>query len=325
MKRGGIGGYFELELPDRGGFLHDDGVLLNSGRNALEYVLRSLPDVKHLWIPYYTCDVILGPIKKLDIAFTFYRINERLEVKDSIDLQAGDYLLYTNYFGIKDQYVRQLADKYGFGLIIDNAQAWFADPIPGISTIYSPRKYVGAPDGGIAYCRFGIDINQFEQDSSCDRCSHLLKRIDLGPTEGYADFKDNSRLLANQTIRRMSKLTERILKSIDFESIKEKRNDNYLFLSDKLGKSNMFSVPVHTSFSCPMFYPFLTDKDDLKASLIRDGIFVATYWPNVLSLPSDLELEIGFTKRMLAIPCDQRYGESELERIIETIRGYCIC
>lgn len=321
----GIGGYFELELPNRGGFLHDDGVLLNSGRNALEYVLRSLPDIKHLWIPYYTCDVILEPIRKLDIAFTFYRINEKLEIGDSVDLHAGDYLLYTNYFGIKDQYVQQLADKYGFGLIIDNAQAWFADPIPGISTIYSPRKYVGVPDGGIAYCRFGIDTYQFEQDSSYDRCSHLLKRIDSGPSEGYAAFKDNNRLLANQPIRRMSRLTQRILKSIDFESIKEKRIDNFLFLDEKLGKSNLFSVSEQTSFSCPMFYPYLTDKDDLKASLIRNGIFVATYWPSVLSLPSDLDLEIGITKRMLAIPCDQRYGESELERIIETIRDYWIC
>ena len=321
----GIGGYFELELPNRGGFLHDDGVLLNSGRNALEYVLRSLPDIKHLWIPYYTCDVILEPVKKLGIAFSHYRINERLEVRDAIDIQTRDYLLYTNYFGIKDQYVQQLADKYGARLIVDNAQAWYADPIPETSTIYSPRKYVGVPDGGIAYCRVGIDIEQFEQDSSYDRCSHLLKRIDLGPTEGYADFKDNSHLLANQPIRRMSKLTQRTLKSIDFERIKEKRIDNFLFLSEMLGNSNLFSVPAHSSFSCPMFYPYLTDKDDLKAWLIRKGIFVATYWPNVLSLPSDLELEIGFTKRMLAIPCDQRYGESGLERIIETISDYCLC
>ena len=70
-----IGGYFELELPDYGGFLHDDGVLLNSGRNALEYVLLSLPNVRHLWIPYYTCDAILEPIKKLDIVYSFYRMN----------------------------------------------------------------------------------------------------------------------------------------------------------------------------------------------------------------------------------------------------------
>ena len=39
---GAIGGYFELELLNLGGFLHDDGVLLNSGRSALEYVFRAM-------------------------------------------------------------------------------------------------------------------------------------------------------------------------------------------------------------------------------------------------------------------------------------------
>lgn len=34
MKTEGIGGFFELELPDNGGFPHDDGVLVNSERNA---------------------------------------------------------------------------------------------------------------------------------------------------------------------------------------------------------------------------------------------------------------------------------------------------
>ena len=63
----GIGGYFELELPDSGGFLHNDGVLLNSGRNALEYVLRALGEVKGLFIPYYTCDVVMEPVEKLGL------------------------------------------------------------------------------------------------------------------------------------------------------------------------------------------------------------------------------------------------------------------
>ena len=34
-------------------------------------------------------------------------------------------------------------------LIIDNAQAFFAKPLLGIDTFYSPRKFVGVSDGGI--------------------------------------------------------------------------------------------------------------------------------------------------------------------------------
>lgn len=314
----GIGGYFELELPDRGGFLHDDGVLLNSGRNALEYVLRSLPDVRHLWIPYYSCDVILEPIKKLDIAFTFYRINDRLEIRDTIDLPVGSYLLYTNYFGIKDQYVQQLAGKFGIRLIVDNAQAWYTDPIPGISTIYSPRKFVGVPDGGIAYCRFEIDLNQFEQDYSYDRCLHLLKRIDLGPSAGYQDFRESSNSLVGQPIRRMSRLTRRMLKSIDYDAVKQKRWEGFLKLDERLRMKNILTWVRECSFMCPMVYPFLTDSP-VRDRMIENNIFVATYWTTVLNRVKKDWLERVLVDNLFPLPCDQRYGTGEMERIIGII------
>ena len=320
MMHEGVGGYFELELPDFGGFLHDDGVLLNSGRNALEYVLRSLPNVSHVWIPYYTCEVILEPIKKLDLSFSFYRIDERLEIRDSIDLRSGDYLLYTNYFGIKDGYVRHLADRYGPRLIVDNAQAWFADPIPGTSTIYSPRKFVGVPDGGIAYCGSGIDFDQFEQDCSSNRCSHLLKRIDLGPSSGYEDYRENSDYLINQPIRRMSRLTERMLKSIDFAGIMLRRKNNFAFLAERLGKNNCFSLPDSTSFMCPMVYPYLTEDHSLREHLIDNRVFVATYWSGVLNYVKPEMVEYVYVKYLIPLPCDQRYNRETFRQILSTFK-----
>lgn len=319
MIQEGIGGYFEMELPDYGGFLHDDGVLLNSGRNALEYVLRSLPDINHLWIPYYTCDVILEPIKKLDISFSFYRIDKRLEIQDTIDLQAEDYLLYTNYFGVKDRYIQKLAGHYGTRLIVDNAQALYAVPVPGTSTIYSPRKFVGIPDGGVAYCDFGIDVNQFEQDSSYDRCSHLLKRIDLGSAAGYQDFRENSGLLVNQPIRKMSRLTERMLRSVDFDVVKRKRTINFRILNERLQKENELSF-LNDSFECPMVYPFLGEEHSLKERLIKNGIFIATYWPNVSKWDDQSSLEGRLAHDLVCLPVDQRYNDSEMERIVDLIK-----
>ena len=316
MIQEGIGGYFEMELPDYGGFLHDDGVLLNSGRNALEYVLRSLPDVNHLWIPYYTCDVILEPIKKLNVSYSFYRIDERLEIRDSIELRAGNFLLYTNYFGIKDGFVRQLAEKYGARLIVDNVQAWYANPIPGTNTIYSPRKYVGIPDGGVDYCPSGIDIEQFERDNSYERCSHLLKRIDLGPSAGYPDYRANSKSLVNQPIRRMSRLTERILRAIDFDSIKQKRWDNFLYLDARLRKENLLPFAVFSSIECPMVYPFLVKNPSLKELMIKNRVFVATYWPNVPEWDTLSGVETRLAQELVCLPIDQRYGESEMGEIV---------
>ena len=315
-----IGGYFELELLDRGGFPHDDGILLNSGRNALEYVLRALGDIRHIWVPYYTCEVILEPITKLHIPYSFYRIDGRLELEENLKLNDGDCLLFTNYFGLKDAYIEGLAARYGSHLIIDNAQAWYSEPIHGVSTIYSPRKFVGIPDGGIAYCPGEMDDSQFEQDFSFDRCSHLLKRLDMGATDGYVDFKANSHVLCNQPIKRMSKLTKTLLSSIDFKEIKRRRKTTFEQLHEALAPTNSFSIPDTASFACPMVYPYLTEDSSLRGKLIDNKIYVATYWPNVADWTMEGMLERELMEQLIPLPCDQRYATDDIKTILKIIR-----
>lgn len=316
-----IGGYFELELTDQGGFLHNDGVLLNSGRNALEYVFVALGDVRRIYLPYYTCDVVMEPIEKFIIPYTFYHINQSLELDVLPALNEGEFLIYTNYFGIKDGYVKRLAEHYGSRLIVDNSQAWFSEPMEGVNTVYSPRKYVGVPDGGVAYCPKRLDESAFERDFSYERCSHLLKRIDLSPSDGYADFKANSKHLVGQPVKKMSKLTKAMLASIDFEEIKTKRIQNYEYLYMHLSETNLLHLPSLDSFDCPMVYPYLVNDALLKQQLIKHNVFVATYWSNVLEWckPQDWEYELA--GKTAFIPIDQRYGIEDMRRIIEVINN----
>ena len=44
-----IGGYFELAEIEEGVFPHTDGILLNTGRNALEYILRAIGGIQYLY------------------------------------------------------------------------------------------------------------------------------------------------------------------------------------------------------------------------------------------------------------------------------------
>ena len=238
-----IGGYFSLEISKvQNEYIHTQGVHLNSGRSALEYILKSIPVVQKLYIPYYTCDVVLEPISKLGIPYGYYRIDELLELADEIQLDKDEYLLVTNYFGIKDAYIKKLAKQYGKQLIVDNAQALYAEPLEGIKTVFSPRKFVGIPDGGIAYIDNGLDITDMEQDVSYNRCSHLLKRLDLGAEAGYNDFRANSRQLVNQPIRRVSNLTWHLLQGIDFEEVKKRRWKNFIQLHQALSSINRLQI-----------------------------------------------------------------------------------
>lgn len=315
-----IGGYFELELKNLGSFPHSDGICVNSGRNALEYILMSLPLIKHIWIPYFTCDVILEPIKKLHIPYSFYKVNNHLEIGEIIELNVGDYILVTNYFGVKDEYIKHIAKLYQDKLIVDNAQSYLTTHILGTNTIYSPRKFVGIPDGGIAYTNNISQIQEFPYSYSFEKFSHLLKRIDLEASEGYTDFKYNSKSLSEQPILKMSKLTKRLLCSIDFDFVKKSRRDNFIFLHTYLKENNLFDLPSLNSFECPMVYPYLTNDSTLRKKLIENKIFVAKYWPNVLQWCKEDSLEYNLTECFIPLPIDQRYDNNDMSRILSLLK-----
>jgi len=311
-----IGGYFEWEFAGaRGNSLHENSVYLNSGRHALEYILGGLGKVRRLWIPYFTCDVVLEPLTRLSIPWKFYHIDENLEIADSIDLQAGEYLLYTNYYGIKDAYVSHLVKAYGEQLVIDNAQALYCEALAA-HQFYSPRKFMGMPDGGIAVTSLQGSVDSLPVDLSYDRCSHLLKRLEMAPSEGYADFKANSKKIAESPLSRMSSISRHIFDSVDLDGIRQARRRNFEYLHSALKSTNRLDVPSMDSFACPLVYPYWSNNGkELKKKLIEQGIFVATYWPNVLEWAKSDTIEYELANNIVCIPVDQRYGKEEMEYI----------
>lgn len=311
-----IGGYFSLELPFREEY-HKDAIRLNTGRNCLEYILRA-HDYKKVYVPYYTCEAVMEPINKLGIPYEFYHIDIHFEIRDRFTLKPDEALLYTNYFGLKQHYVEQLAEKMGTRLIVDNTQAFYAKPIQGIDTFYTCRKFFGVADGAYLYTEKLLD-EEIEQDESYDRMAHLLKRIDLSAEQGFADFRRIDDGLDNQPIRRMSKLTQRIMQSIDYEAAAKKRRENYLMLHEVLGKENNLALLLDED-AVPMVYPFLAPIKGLREKLIENKVFVARYWPNVLEWTAKDNIEYLFAYQMQPLPIDQRYYEDNMKKIIKLIK-----
>ncbi len=315
-----IGGYFELADYEEGkNFPHKDGVLLNTGRNALEYILRFIGEVKGIYLPYYTCEVVLEPLKKLDIPWFFYHINSNFEIVEDIRLKEGEYIIANNYFGIKDAYIQKLAEKYGEHLIVDCAQAFFAKPLQGIKSFYSMRKYVGVADGGVAY---GVESKYsllFDEDDSSLHNSHLRIRKEKGAEAGFKDYQLNESKLDDQPVRLMCCNTRDILWHIDYDNVVAKRRANFVYLHEALKEKNFLQLSNFATFACPMVYPFVPKTiRNLRKELIDNKIFVAKYWPNIHPL-SNFELEFVFAERIVPLPIDQRYGLKEMQRIIEIV------
>lgn len=313
-----IGGYFELELPLKEEF-HKDALRLNSGKNCLEYILRARRYNK-VFIPYYTCDVVLRPFEKLDISYEFYHINIHLELAKEINLKEGEALLYTNYFGLKQAYVESLANKYGSQLIVDNTQAFFAKPLNGIDTFYTCRKFFGVSDGAYLYTDVQLD-SQFEQSTSYERVAHLVKRIDVSPEAGFEDFHLSDKTLADEEIKVMSKFTQRVMQSIDYENVTVVRRVNFLQLHDHLVSTNILSVQMDAD-AIPMVYPYMTESKGLRNHLIKNKVYPAKYWPNVDEWVIGDSIESKLANYMVPLPIDQRFGNEEMNRIIKLIHEY---
>lgn len=315
QKQKAIGGYFELELP-KGEEYHKNALALNTGRNCLEYILQ-LRGYKKVFLPYYTCEVILEPFKKLNIDYEFYHINKDFTLKDDIQLQDNEALLYTNYYGLQEEYTKKLAKKYSTRLIIDNTQAFYCLPIKDVDSFNTCRKFFGVSDG--AYCFTNKTLNEkFEQDVSFDRMNFLLKRIDLGAEKGYEDFRKQSEALVNMDIRLMSKLTHSIMASIDYDKVKRIRRENFLYLHSVLSSTNELNLCLKED-DVPMIYPYLINTEGLREKLIANKIFVAKYWPNVLAWTKSNDDEYYLTQHLLPLPIDQRYNKDDMKRIVNII------
>ncbi|MEG0759972.1 hypothetical protein [Chryseobacterium sp.] len=315
-----IGGYFELELSNFNNFntYWKDTILLNSARNCLEYILL-VKQYKKVYIPFFTCDVLLEPLIKLNIPYEFYDVDFNLDPLFNFSiLKKTDAFLYTNYFGLKDNTIKNIATEIPDNLIIDNAQALFSEPIENIPTFYSPRKFVGVPDGGFVTNTDKLNIS-FDKDSSYQRMTHLLKRIDVSAESGYKDFQKNDKSLENQPIKFMSDLTERLLLNIDFVFVKEQRKKNFHFLHDKLKDKNLLPIMIGKD-SVPMIYPLRTKDQYLKEKLINQKIYCASYWPNVLDWADSDKNSYQLSKEIIALPIDQRYDENDMEIIVRIIK-----
>jgi len=310
-----MGGYLGLELSN-GQEFYPDLLRLNTGRNALEYILRQKKYTK-LYLPYFTCEVLLEPLVKLGIDYAFYHIDRSLYPIIDFEIEPGAAFLYTNYFGIKQEQAKELSIKIK-NLIIDNSQAFFSEPLAGLDTFYSCRKFFGVPDG--SYLQINRKINKkFPVDQSVARSSHLLKSLDRGTEYGYHDYIENNKNLENNDIKIMSSLTRRILSGIDYEECAQIRERNYNFLHRHLREYNLLNADI-SKHTAPLVYPFLFDDRYLKVHLIQKKIFVATYWPNVFKWTTKTMFENYLAHNLVPLPVDQRYNLQDMFLMLNILK-----
>ena len=311
-----IGGYFQLERGSGLQIHPESSCLLNSARNALRSIVHSL-GIKRIQVPYYTCPVVWRALEAENCEIIPYDVDDAFfPLLDSSDIP----LLYTNYFGLCNNVIEKVKRKFP-SLIVDNAQAFYAKP-EGIACFWSPRKFFGLPDGGILWTSYPLTLN-LPSSESWQRCSHLLKRWDLGASAGYVDFQKNDASLNDENPLTMSNLTQALMSSIDVEAARERRCRNFKILHQVLASENIISLDLQTELNCgavPLVYPFRMKDLELRRHLISKKVFTATYWPPEVGCECmTSESAQMLAREIIPLPIDQRYDESDMQRILEVL------
>lgn len=304
-----IGGYIELDTYT-GGMIHDSGIKLNCGRNALSYLIKA-KRIRKILIPKFMCDSCNKILKDNDVEVRYYSIG--LDFKPVKLTRAHDEWLYlVNYYGqLSSEYI----NSFGCNMIVDNAQAYFNDPIDRLDTIYTCRKFFGVSDGAILYT--DSKLTDIPLDESFERMHSLLGRFERSASEFYSEYIYNNHFFNSEPIKRMSKLTENLLHGIDYNKVKDIRTTNFTYLHNKLSGINKLKLSIpEGAFMYPLY---ITNGAEVRKKLQTIKIFIPTLWPAVFELCDASELEYDMAKNILPLPVDQRYTIADMDYIVSEV------
>lgn len=309
-----IGGFLELE-KNHGYEFHEDCIALNSGRNCLRFLIRARK-IKKIWLPKLLCSAISDTCKEEQVEIQYYSINAQLKplLPEVLD---DEWIYLINYYGqcsVKD--MSAFCARYK-NVIVDNAQAFYTNPLEGIDTIYTCRKFFGVPDGGYLYTTCKYD-KKLSQDESFERIRFLAGRLEKSAQEFYEDYRKNEAVIDSLQLKFMSKMTHNLLRGVDYVSVASIREDNFKYLHQNLKNFNRIKITLPKG---PYMYPYyVVNGAELRKKLQAEKIYIPLLWPNVKENLCSTDIEYQLSDNILPLPCDQRYTKNDMNYMIEKIK-----
>ena len=274
--------------------------------------------IKKIAMPFFMCDSCDCVLKKYNVQVSYYSIGVDFKPK-SLNFDKDDWLYIVNFYGqISNEYIKALKAIYN-NLIVDNVQAYYQMPIKGVDTLYSCRKFFGVADGAILYTDKNIERTIY-CDKSYSRMNFLLGRFESSASEFYNDYTNNNSLFNNEPIKKMSKLTENLLRGIDYETVRTKRTENFKTLHAVFNSINRLRLDIPDG---AFMYPLFVDNGaELRKHLKKKLIYIPILWPAIFTRCAERCIEYDMAKNILPLPIDQRYGENEMNIISSTILDF---
>jgi dTDP-4-amino-4,6-dideoxygalactose transaminase len=264
----------------------------------------------------------------------FYEVDDNLGLPSLAwleDVERGDVVLLIDYFGFPcSAECASEARARGAWVVEDASQALLTQGVGRLAdfVLYSPRKFLGVPDGGIL----------------AGQQSNTLSHVDLAPSpiawwlnalsasEMRRDFDRSDTdtqwfklfQLAESTrpvgAFSMSDLSRGLLQnSFDYHSIAEKRISNYNSLAREL--YNIALIPSLATGVVPLGFPVrVRNRTKVQDILYANKIYPAVHWQLGDAIPPLFSRSHRLSEEILTLPCDQRYDDDDMQRMVALTR-----
>ena len=308
------GGYIEWEYYS--GKEYHDGYRFDSVRSAFLSCAKE-KGYKHVLLPVYLCSCFCELFYDIGLEYSFYHIDKNFKpILSQKSYTEEECLFLVNYFGqLNEDYILEMSVKHN--IFLDNTQDFFCKKIKGIDMANSCRKYLGVADGSYLYSTTILDMENYEYDSVIDKVKCLVGRFEKNASEYYKCFQKNEEIMRGKPIKRMSKLTQNILKSLDYNEIIQKRTSNFFVLDKMLSSYNELKIINNGGL---FMYPLLVKNGmEIKNKLISKKIYTPTLWPGISEMIESNLWEKHLTDDIIWLPIDQRYNTKDMESISKMV------
>lgn len=328
----------------------DDRIYYSLCREALSDIALSRNDTsKRVLIPAYTCQTVITPFEEAGWECIYYPISKGLRIDDKqlsklVEECHPSLVVVHPYFGmdLNDSEIALLQKIHdgGIKVVLDLTQCIFSEQRRQYAdyVVGSYRKWFPIPDGGFML-RTGAakDILQPQSENSEFTEREIAAMYLRGQyfANGEQRTKDISIRLSkaadhiaesNITPHKMSQVAYNLLQKEDFEENQRRRFDNYIYLLRNIQESNRIEKvckDIDEVTCAPLYFTiYVQDRPSLQRLLAQEAIYAPVIWP-VEDERVLINEEVKFIyDHLLAIPCDQRYDEQDMKRVVTIINRY---
>lgn len=333
----------------------EDLFFLDSGRSAISSILENIKKENlRVILPIYTCESVIQPFINYGCDIRYYNVNKALEiVEEEFDRLTEAFqpeLVYVHsYFGFNT--ISKVQDKISqlrlndTIVIEDVTHSMFSRDVHVDADFYigSIRKWCSLPDGGFLKLASEKAYAIFESKPCYSENYEFVERrikAQRAKEDYFADldekkeksfiywYEESEEILDNQKeIFSMSEYSRIRLNSIDWETLKIRRRENYLYLVEWLSKIPEVEIII-PNLDCeivPLYCPIYikSKRNELRRGAREENIMLPVIWPIPSMLNHLLKDDVAWIyNHILAIPCDQRYTIDDMKKIAELVNVF---